>query len=720
MKSINDISDYLKKSQLYLNLNHSSDTMIDDKYFLDNKPLSINSPKEFNNLLEIFRYWMLDECPHELYDYVIKNKNMDFSKTFKNFHDLPFIADLKILQSCCDKEWLEQTELFEHIAKNNHLYLLQYCHDNKIITEYHTDNTHCVNKPTFVKIMIEHGNIEILKYIRDNYKVDLGDEYEFLGIYCEIAARYGQLYVLKFLFESCFEKITAGTNSLVFALLARTRTNNHFECFKYLYDKLDSNYLANQHTSYYCSDVARNKNFEFFKYLVEKGFSITNSNYPSEYNVNYIVAKNGCFEILKYMYEIDQYIWTPKITSYATANQLDCVEIIKFYHEHDNDCFSLDILKNAAKNNNFKCFKYLIDQKIFEQYNIVTEVVQSRNVEMLKYLIDHGSNIERYIQESANIIIKYGTCDMLKLIHQLYINFSPNKELSERNFSDAVMFNNLAMIKYLDHCQCPVPDNVYSLAIAKMTDKGIANLYDTLRGYEKNFEDEEICLKILKFLFKKGYNCSENAYMEALEYYEKRSECFDFLLDNNIKWNSEVCDYTASLKLYFWDENLLKILYEKNNTIRWTFDGYIQAIKNLNPISLEYMLLNDAKDKITYTQKQVDKLYKTLAKHYRHTYDNKYSKKIFDLLNGNFEMSSNVYQYALRYSEPNIFQCALRHNVKPIKLYYDKVMKEEYNDDRIESICEYKRSIFKTAYKEGFIFDKKLYKYYHCYIKNLD
>ena len=392
------------------------------------------------------------------------------------------------------------------------------------------------------------------------------------------------------------------------------------------------------------------------------------------------------------------------------------MEIVKFYHKHNAELFSIDILKNAAKNNNFKCFKYMIDQKIFKNYDIIVDVIQSKNVEMLKYLIDHGLNVEVYIQKSAPIIIKYGTCDMLKLIHKRYINFSPSQGLSEKNFADAVMFNNLEMIKYLCQCQCPVPDNVYSLAISKMTDKGVDILDKIINRYSKSmpsrFNDDYAPLNLLKFLFSKGYKCQENAYIEALEFYDDRSECLELLLDNKIKWNSEVCNLAAYTEKY-----LLRMLHEIDNTIKWTFDGYIQAIKNMNHESLEYMMLNDAKDKVTYTQRQVDKLYKTLAK-YSTSSQNK-ADKIFKLLNENFKMSGNVYQYAIKYARPKMLNYALKHDVKPIKLYYNKIMIQEYYDDEITNMSNWKKSMLKQAYGLGFMFDRKLYEYFHCYIEKL-
>ena len=304
MKSINDISDYLKQSQLYLNLVDDSDVevTIDDKYFLDNKPLSVTTLAEFENLLEICRYWMLDKCPYELYDFVIKNNKTDYHDTFKKFHDIPFIKDFNNLQACNGLMWYKQTDLFEHIAKNNHLHLLKYCHDNKIINDYYQHDTRYSYK-YFVAIMIQYGNLDLLKFIKNNYNVDLGLSYKKGTDICRIAASYGQFDILIFLFDT-YMKNKIEFNHMSY-LLRITAKRNHFKCFKYLLDQTDlNNLLNNLHTIQYCIDVAKNNNFEFFKYLVEKGFPINDTGMASEYNINYIVAKNGCFEILKYLHKM--------------------------------------------------------------------------------------------------------------------------------------------------------------------------------------------------------------------------------------------------------------------------------------------------------------------------------------------------------------------------------------------------------------------------------
>ena len=108
---MNEIPEFIKKSDLYKTLNETNDlTMIPRKYLKHFKSWIIRKD-EFEEYLDFLQYWMVDKCPEIIYDYIFdciggKDRNQQLEKINEilDRSQLPFVEELKFLGKLfCDK-----------------------------------------------------------------------------------------------------------------------------------------------------------------------------------------------------------------------------------------------------------------------------------------------------------------------------------------------------------------------------------------------------------------------------------------------------------------------------------------------------------------------------------------------------------------------------------------------------------------------------------------
>ncbi len=72
--SIGDVPKYLHNSQLYETLKECTESTFDipPEYFREE--IIINSDEDLQFFIKLLNYWMINDTPYEIYDYVLKNK----------------------------------------------------------------------------------------------------------------------------------------------------------------------------------------------------------------------------------------------------------------------------------------------------------------------------------------------------------------------------------------------------------------------------------------------------------------------------------------------------------------------------------------------------------------------------------------------------------------------------------------------------------------------
>ena len=153
--SIEKIPDWLKDSIFYQNLDKEDIFIPIPKDKFKNE-IKINNIDDLYKYLEIVRYWMIINCPYEIYDYIKLNQNIiDLSYIKENFYDLPFFDEFIIL--CSTENNNDKYFICKESAKKGFLNLLKYAHKNG----YHWYEDTC-------SLAAVKGHLECLKYAHEN------------------------------------------------------------------------------------------------------------------------------------------------------------------------------------------------------------------------------------------------------------------------------------------------------------------------------------------------------------------------------------------------------------------------------------------------------------------------------------------------------------------------------------------------------------------------
>ena len=187
----------------------------------------INDNNDFNKVMDQLRYFMFKELPHEIYEYVIKNK-----PELSNFKDF-FFEELSLLKDT------EKNKLINECASKGYLNLLKYLYENG----YDRDEFTC-------SYAAENGNLDCLKYLHEN-----GCDWS--SSTCMSAAENGNFNCLKYLHEN---GCTWGSSTCEKAV-----RYNHFDCLKYAHENGCS---WDEFTSYW---AAINGNLDYLKYAHKNG-----------------------------------------------------------------------------------------------------------------------------------------------------------------------------------------------------------------------------------------------------------------------------------------------------------------------------------------------------------------------------------------------------------------------------------------------------------------
>lgn len=151
--SINNIPEWIinNKSKLYDNLdsNNYDDFIIIPKNKYE-EYINILYINDLYKYLDICRFWMLDQCPHNIYEFVFNNKKeINIDNLEMKFYDyIDIIKELKLVKY--------GTTLVNSAACKGNLNLLKFCF--KLNLKFY-DNT--------INYTMESGNIECVKYLRE-------------------------------------------------------------------------------------------------------------------------------------------------------------------------------------------------------------------------------------------------------------------------------------------------------------------------------------------------------------------------------------------------------------------------------------------------------------------------------------------------------------------------------------------------------------------------
>ena len=95
------IPQFLKNSDLYKTLEF--DDSFEDSFKIPNKyfreTTKVESLEDLSELLQVLRYWLSEEKPFDIYNFVYSNPDLDYSKIFDEFSKMKIIDEISLLWS---------------------------------------------------------------------------------------------------------------------------------------------------------------------------------------------------------------------------------------------------------------------------------------------------------------------------------------------------------------------------------------------------------------------------------------------------------------------------------------------------------------------------------------------------------------------------------------------------------------------------------------------
>ena len=273
--------EFLKDSELYRVLSDDDMITVDKNKFVDTIILENN--QDLIELLEIFRFWMIDRNPYKVYEFILSSKfdwNSCKDILYDKFNDLKFIIEFELLQI------QDVKTLLKECAKHNCLDLMRYIYTNEYEGQKQTaKNWH--NETTYEAAL--HNSFDCLKYAFEN-KCKIHPKT------FEVAASVGNLEVLKYALEVTKRHIKNPRGKTVYLY----RWNAHI-CYEAI--KHDHMHILRYAVENGCclnntmlGKTIEHDRMEMFKYLLEKKC-------PSEESMLHYILKNNKLKYLDFLIE---------------------------------------------------------------------------------------------------------------------------------------------------------------------------------------------------------------------------------------------------------------------------------------------------------------------------------------------------------------------------------------------------------------------------------
>jgi len=524
------VPNYLKKSDLYQNFDFTeedSSFKIPSKYFKENS--LVNSIEDLKNLLHVIKFWLIVDTPHEIYDFILANNNINLSKIYEEFADsfnnMQAIEEIKILTGEYNNElsrlFIDNEPsryiiesypdcMINYVIYKGYFNLLKYFHkknyswnpcasywameaSNYEIFKYLLENE-CILHDGCFKLACETKDIIFLTYLLENYKNRFPKSFLQIGhhfkqymypmeeySYIEFAATCRLLENLKLLRKHNFSWNSKISNKL--AVIGDSK------CLKFA---LDDGCPTNEET---CHFAIYGGNLKCLKYLHENGC-------PWDKEIIKLAAHHNHFDCLKYAHENGCQL-SDKVYDYALCNKN--FEMFKYATEN-NFPFPLEEDRTIYRTNNilnlgnFKFAKYLIERDYKYSPINLWNCCYFAHVENNKDFLDYALPL---CLKSSSISEECSKNGLLNLLEFLVKN---GCKIDEKTFKGAAYNSQINCLRYLHQINCPWNIDVYNTAIER-----------------KNLNN-------LKYLHENGYIWDESCVSTAIEH--SSDYCLSYLLIN--------------------------------------------------------------------------------------------------------------------------------------------------------------------------------------------
>lgn len=542
--SISDFNFTGLNSQLINNLEEDNED--DDLDFLnitiqvDKQDLAdfnnrIINPKNINNIIKICDYFLIDRVK----EFLIKNsvptlekyKIDNYELSNKPKYELPIFMTKGMSVINYNKKY-DFTYLFEN-------------EDEDFVCDYFNNYL-----STFNNSVQEMASLNLVNWI-DFYFNNIKSEYEkeFLNV-MKYAAFYNSKECLEYLHNNNIEKYDES------ACIGAAYKNN-LDLLKFLHQKnCPWDHLT-------CAAAANTGSLECLKYAHQNGCEM-------DYLTLSEACRNGHIECMKY----------------ALKNGCSFLSNKKHDHDYESACLL------ASSNNQLDSFKLSVDNGCPIQWSIVT-AARCGNSEMVKYIFENHyksmSDINNHhIKILSRAAIKSGDLKTVKYTHQVVkssllekdeVMYCYRKEVEHCTLVAATSESS-DVLNYLLENNIKLDKDSLKYALTANSEKCvdyILNLpYDVNRICLENNANNYINIAIKSknvLLLKKMYELFPRDRVKVFEPYEcDNFECWNFLINKNIKFRSINTKYYNQQYIYTWISNFEYIKMHEKLKILWDYE----------------------------------------------------------------------------------------------------------------------------------------------------
>lgn len=327
------------------NDNNSALLIPENKY---KKNINILNVNDFYRYIEIYRYWMMDDCPFEIYDYFLKNYSIIDLEFLKNeFNDTIIIKELIILISSL------RYKVMDIAAQNGYLNLLKYAYENQFPCSKNTTSK-----------AAKYGHLESLKFLIEN-----GCPFD-KEVICLDAIENNHLDCLKYLCENGCE--------FPVSIYYTAIKNGSFHCLKYAVESGSPNH------PYACSIASSFGRLDFLEYLHKKNFLLDEDSCIE-------AASNGHLDCLKYSIENISSTLNIEDICFNAIGHIDC---LKYLHKEKAFRLSEMTCSISAYNRHLDCLIYGFENGCsIEDIDTNLSMYENINIECLNYINQKKNNI---------------------------------------------------------------------------------------------------------------------------------------------------------------------------------------------------------------------------------------------------------------------------------------------------------------------------------------
>ena len=325
--------------------------------------LVIDSDSTLYNILEKLRYYMVDDLPDEVYDYVLENSHLNFDN-FKDF----FFTSFNFLTQM-SKSHIIYPKLDECVNTNN-IGLVKYFikKQQHFVPLNWTANSYC--------LAARYGNLQMIKFLHENgctMEFNNDDNYDEDDGMSRIESRS---------FDPC-----------LYAL------GSNFECLKYLHE---IGFTLNKKV---CTEAYKNNNLNNLKYIIENGVEC-----PKDILKSHVKCDN--FDCVEYLYNLGYALPANPCIDAAERNS---IRYLKFAHELGFPITD-SVMNNGIHKDSMECFSYALKHGAIIKDSTYYHAAYNGNIECLKFLHENNGKVQANLCSCA---VFSGNINCLKYLHEL-------------------------------------------------------------------------------------------------------------------------------------------------------------------------------------------------------------------------------------------------------------------------------------------------------------